>query len=43
MELINGIMVLDMMVNGRIIDFKVEARWPILKATFYKEFFKTIT
>jgi len=42
MVLINGIMELDMMVNGKIIDFKVEVKCVIQKAIFYKEYFKII-
>ena len=42
MVLMNGIMELDMMENGKIIDFKVEVKCVILKATFYREYFKII-
>jgi len=42
MGLMNGIMELDMMENGKIIDFKEVEKWLILVVTFYKEFFKII-
>ena len=42
MVLMNGIMELDMMENGKIIDFKEEVKCVTLKATFYKEYFKII-
>jgi hypothetical protein len=42
MGLISGQMELGMMENGRIIGFKGEEKWLILKAISYKEFSKII-
>jgi len=43
MVLINGIMELDMMENGKMIDSKEAEKWQIPIAIFFREFSKIIT